>query len=294
MSHLKDLRDRGAGLLQKSKDWAGAHKVICATVTLPFIISVAILRDIATQDSIPEKSAATVFAKADEGAATTNSQGLSFKQYLASQDEDKKKKGTGLKGATSTLIRSKPQVISRPLTRDLPLGAESSAVLLTGAGTGPVKAKLTESLRHRSEALFPEGTILLGAAQIINRRIQVQFSKAIIGDDEVINISATALDGGDKAPGLKAPWLEERGLEIAATMGGSLLESTAAILQERETAGPFGMQVRKPTFKNAAIGAAGDTAKKESDYYLEGMREQAKNFSVPAGTKIQILFESGE
>ncbi|MBC7421479.1 MAG: TrbI/VirB10 family protein [Bdellovibrio sp.] len=84
---------------------------------------------------------------------------------------------------------SKISVVSFVGNGIIPPGAETFAVLLSGATNGMVKAQLTEALKVDGVSLLDAGTLLIGEGQSSDERLFVRFNKAVFKNGKFIRIS---------------------------------------------------------------------------------------------------------
>jgi hypothetical protein len=175
------------------------------------------------------------------------------------------------------------------LSLNVPDGAMTDAVLITGAKAGPVKANLSAELRSRfGEHLLPSDTTLLGTAQATGDRLQIRFSKAILPDGDVVKISADALDSGDKTPGIKGSFIARQGMVFAGSIALNALSGVADGLQENEAVG-VGI-AKKANTRNALLNGASRASMDQAKELTQDFRESSKSVAVGAGTKIIVLF----
>ena len=182
-----------------------------------------------------------------------------------------------------------PKLVRRVLSLNVPDGAMTDAVLITGAKAGPVKANLSTELRSRfGEHLLPADTTLLGTAQATGDRLQIRFSKAILPDGDVVKISADALDSGDKTPGIRGSFIARQGMALAGSIALNALSGVADGLQENEAVGA-GI-AKKANTRNAILNGASRASLDQAKELTQDFRESSKSIAVPAGTKIIVLF----
>lgn len=182
-----------------------------------------------------------------------------------------------------------PKLVRRVLSLNVPDGAMTDAVLITGAKAGPVKANLSAELRSRfGEHLLPADTTLLGTAQATGDRLQIRFSKAILPDGDVVKISADALDSGDKTPGIRGSFIARQGMALAGSIALNALSGVADGLQENEAVG-VGI-AKKSNTRNALLNGASRASMDQAKELTQDFRESSKSIAVGAGTKIIVLF----
>jgi type IV secretory pathway VirB10-like protein len=182
-----------------------------------------------------------------------------------------------------------PKLVRRVLNLNVPDGAMTDAVLITGARSGPVKATLTSELRSRfGERLLPADTTILGTAQATGDRLQIRFAKAILPDGDVVTISADALDSGDNIPGIKGSFIARQGLVLAGSIALNALSGVADGLQENEAVG-LGI-TKKANTRNALLNGASRASLDQAKELTQDFRESSKSIAVAAGTKIIVLF----
>jgi type IV secretory pathway VirB10-like protein len=182
-----------------------------------------------------------------------------------------------------------PKLVRRLLSLNVPDGAMTDAVLITGAKGGPVKANLSAELRSRfGEHLLPADTTLLGTAQATGDRLQIRFSKAILPDGDVVKISADALDSGDKTPGIRGSFIARQGMVLAGSIALNALSGVADGLQENEAVG-VGI-AKKANTRNALLNGASRASLDQAKELTQDFRESRKSIAVGAGTKIIVLF----
>jgi type IV secretory pathway VirB10-like protein len=192
-------------------------------------------------------------------------------------------------GSRSTAKIAGPKLVRRVLSLNVPGGAMTDAVLITGAKAGPVKANLSAELRSRfGEHLLPSDTTLLGTAQATGDRLQIRFSKAILPDGDVVKISADALDSGDKTPGIRGSFIARQGMALAGSIALNALSGVADGLQENEAVG-VGI-AKKSNTRNALLNGASRASMDQAKELTQDFRESSKSIAVGAGTKIIVLF----
>ena len=182
-----------------------------------------------------------------------------------------------------------PRLVRRMLNLSVPDGAMAEANLVTGARSGPVKAVLSTELRSRfGELLLPRDTTLIGSAQASGDRLQIRFVKAILPDGDVVKVSADALDGGDKTPGIKGSFVARQGMVLAGSIALNALSGVADGLQENEAVG-VGI-AKKANTRNALLNGASRASLDQAKELTQDFRESSKSISVASGTKIIVLF----
>jgi hypothetical protein len=164
-----------------------------------------------------------------------------------------------------------------------------SAVLISGASDGPVKAQLKEPLIIAGETLLEAGTMLVGSGNSGNERLMVRFRKAVFQDGSVANVSAQAADAEDKIAGIKGSRVGYRAVKLAAGIGLNFLGGMSQGLQE--TQGQSGAVVAPPTMKNALMNGAAKASIEESQDLMNEYRNEKPVIEVGAGTQIYVLFE---
>lgn len=182
-----------------------------------------------------------------------------------------------------------PQLVPRILRLNLPEGALAEAELVTGAKTGPVKARLLTDLKSQfGERLLPLGSVLIGSAQASGDRLNIQFSKSVLPDGDLLKVSALALDSGDKTPGIKGSFITKQGLLLAGSVALNTLGGVAEGLQENEAMGAG--VVRKSNLRNATLNGASRATLDQARELTQSFRENSKDIAVSAGTKIFVFF----
>jgi hypothetical protein len=182
-----------------------------------------------------------------------------------------------------------PQVVGRPRNVSIPPGSMVSAVLVSGASDGPVKAELQEPLIVAGETLLEARTMLVGTGNSGNERLMIRFRKAVFQDGSAANISAEAADADDKIAGLKGSRVGYRAVKLAAGIGLNFLGGMSQGLQDVQ--GQQGAVVAPPTMKNALMNGAAKASIEESQDLMNEYRNEKPVIEVGAGTPIYVLFE---
>ena len=117
-----------------------------------------------------------------------------------------------------------------------------------------------------------------------------QFKKLISKDGAVQSISADACDGEDKIPGIRGSKVGSTALKLSGSIGLGFIGGLAQGLQE--THSQYGMEIKDPSLKNAALSGTAQAALDQSHEMMNSLKEQKPVIEVKAGTTIYILFAS--
>lgn len=182
-----------------------------------------------------------------------------------------------------------PQLVSRPRLGKIPPGSMLKATLLTGGSNGPVRAEVTEGLIVNGETLIEEGTILLGSGQSGEDRLSIRFSQMLFKDGAFDSIDAQACDDTDKIAGIKGSKVGGQALKLGMGIGLNFAGGATTALQDPQ--GQGGVEIRRPTLKNALLNGAATAALDQSREVMSDTRNKAPVIEVPAGTSIYVLFQ---
>ncbi|MBI2712606.1 MAG: TrbI/VirB10 family protein [Bdellovibrio sp.] len=182
-----------------------------------------------------------------------------------------------------------PQLVSRPNLGKIPPGSIVKATLLTGGSNGSIRAQVTEPLSLNGETLIEEGTILLGAGQSSEDRLQIRFSQMVFKDGAFSSIDAQGCDGEDKIAGIKGSRVGNQALRLATGIGLNFAGGISGALVDTE--GQNGAVIQRPTLKNALLVGAGTAAIDQSREMMSETRNKPPVIEVPAGTTIYVLFQ---
>ena len=186
-----------------------------------------------------------------------------------------------------------PKLMRRVVSVDIPGGSVVEAVLITGAKSGPVKAKLTADLKTQfGETVLPEGTTLIGDAQSSHERLAIKFSKALTPDGGLLKVTAEAMDHGDRTPGLRGEFATRQALLLS---GGIALNALSGIADGLQTNEAIGIGIaKKPTLRNAMLNGASRASMDQAKELTTSFKDSAKSITVASGTKILIFFGDGD
>jgi Bacterial conjugation TrbI-like protein len=187
---------------------------------------------------------------------------------------------------------SKISVVSFIGNGVIPPGAETFAVLLSGATNGMVKAQLTEALKVDGVSLLDAGTLLIGEGQSSDERLFVRFNKAVFKNGKFIRISAQGYDISDKIVGLKGSRVGDYTMKLAASSGLYFLSGLASGMKTEEIALPG--QGRRPRMGDAALQGVSTAAGEQAKQYLEQMKNKAPLIEVKSGSAFIVTFDGSE
>ena len=146
---------------------------------------------------------------------------------------------------------TKISVVSFVGSGNIPPGAETFAILLSGATNGMIKAQLTEALKVDGVSLLDAGTLLIGEGQSSDDRLFVRFNKAVFKNGKFIRVSAQGYDISDKILGLKGSRVGDYTMKLAASSGLYFLSGLASGMKTDEL--PFPGQAIRPKISDAAL-----------------------------------------
>ena len=187
---------------------------------------------------------------------------------------------------------SKITVVNFVGAGSIPPGAETNAILLSGATNGMIKAQLTEALKVDGVSLLDAGTLLIGEGQSSDERLFVRFNKAVFKNGKFIKVSAQGYDISDKILGLKGSRVGDYTMKLAASSGLYFLSGLASGMKTEEIALPG--QVHRPQFGDAALQGVSTAAGEQAKQYLEQMKNKAPLIEVKSGTVFIVTFDGGE
>ncbi|PWU17445.1 MAG: hypothetical protein C5B49_08865 [Bdellovibrio sp.] len=219
-------------------------------------------------------------------------QKINLDSYSVTEENQRIKEKNKSKKRAATMVVRLPglQKIDRRTASQIPPGSLVKAVLVTGASNGPVRAQLTESLQIQGETLIPEGAALLGSGQSTEERLFVKFTKLVLQDGTVSNISAQAADSGDKTAGLKGSRVGRYATKYAAAIGLDFIGGMASGLQDQQVVGPFGVTT-PPTVKNALLNGTSRATVDMANETLTDIRNKPPVIAVDAGKEILVIFD---
>jgi Bacterial conjugation TrbI-like protein len=196
-------------------------------------------------------------------------------------------------GAGVSNLRIGPiKVLSFVSDKKIPPGAETKAVLLTGATNGLIKARLAEPLKVDGSTVLDAGVLLMGQGHSTDERLYVQFSKAVFSDGKFIQISAQGYDISDSIVGLKGSRVGDIGLKLAASSGLYFLSGMATGLQTPpfdDTGRP-----RRPTTQDAALNGVAQATSESAKGYMQDIKNRPPLIEVKAGTVFLVTFDGGD
>ena len=187
---------------------------------------------------------------------------------------------------------SKISVVSFIGSGAIPPGAETSAILLSGATNGMIKAQLTEALKVDGVSLLDAGTLLIGEGQSSDERLFVRFNKAVFKNGKFIRVSAQGYDISDKILGLKGSRVGDYTMKLAASSGLYFLSGLASGMKTDEVALPG--QSRRPQIGDAALQGVSTAAGEQAKQYLEQMKNKAPLIEVKSGSVFIVTFDGSE
>lgn len=181
-----------------------------------------------------------------------------------------------------------PGLLTRPRALSITPGALAKAVLLTGASSGSVKAKLVEPLSVGGEILLEAGSVLLGTGQSSEERLFIRFDKALFADGALEKIQAEAADLSDKIPGLKGSRVGHRTARLAGSVGLNFVSGLTDGLQEKKVSG--GTVINEASVKNALLNGSSRAALDQSRDMMASLKNDPVVIEVPEGTSFFVLF----
>ncbi len=187
---------------------------------------------------------------------------------------------------------SKISVVSFIGSGSIPPGAETNAVLLSGATNGMIKAQLTEALKVDGVSLLDAGTLLIGEGQSSDERLFIRFNKAVFKNGKFIRVSAQGYDISDKILGLKGSRVGDYTMKLAASSGLYFLSGLASGMKTEEIALPG--QARRPQIGDAALQGVSTAASEQAKQYLEQMKNKAPLIEVKSGSVFIVTFDGSE
>ena len=168
----------------------------------------------------------------------------------------------------------------------IPPGVTARAKLMTGASNGFVKAMLLEDLVPYGETLLPAGTALVGAAQSSTERLAINFTKAVLPDGSVQDISAVACDGQDKMPGLKGENVRGQALSLAGAVGLNFAGGMAMGMQTSSASD----EPKNPTVKDGLLSGAAVAALERGREISQDLKSEEPIIEVEEQTEFYVLF----
>jgi hypothetical protein len=218
----------------------------------------------------------------------TSSQSISVPDHQSADDKSKSK----VEKTTRERRLPGPSLISRPGVNDILPGTVIKARLQTVATDGPVKAVLTEDITVDGDLKIPSGSILIGFGQSVDSRVAIQFSKAIMGERDVIEINAIALDSEDQLVGLQASKMSGEAIKLGASVGLNFVGGMAEGLKDR--VGINGTSVDQSSMRNALLNGASKASLEEAKSLMEETKSKKYSLSVDSGTPILIFFNGAK
>ena len=161
-------------------------------------------------------------------------------------------------------------------------GTTIEAQIVTGGSMGFVKAKLKRDLPNTP---LKAGTILIGKAEYTNDRIQVGFTKAVVGNRKAFGISAYAASPDDKEAGIAVSLWEKYGKKFGLTAGLYMVSGIAQGLQNKEEVG--NQVVVKPSLENAALEGVKTSSMETATDILND--QKSKEYKPNLKTELPIL-----
>ena len=187
---------------------------------------------------------------------------------------------------------AKISIVSFVSSGAIPPGAETNAILLSGATNGMIKAQLTEALKVDGVSLLDAGTLLIGEGQSSDERLFVRFNKAVFKNGKFIRVSAQGYDISDKILGLKGSRVGDYTMKLAASSGLYFLSGLASGMKTEEIALPG--QARRPQIGDAALQGVSTAAGEQAKQYLEQMKNKAPLIEVKSGSVFIVTFDGSE
>jgi hypothetical protein len=192
------------------------------------------------------------------------------------------------KPKSDSSLLGKIKVVSLRTTSEIPTGSVMSALLVSGATDGIVKARLTAPLNIDGETVFPEQSTLFGKGASGEERLFIEFSKVIFPSGEAYPIRAQAFEQTDKIQGLKGAVVGTRTKKMATAIAFGFLAGTADGMQESN--GSMFMN-KEPTLREAALGGASKAALDQSQLYLDEMKKLPNVIEVKSGTEFIAIID---
>lgn len=216
--------------------------------------------------------------------------GVKLDSYSATSENDRLKE----QNRKRVVIAKLPgiQKIERRHTGDIPPGSMVTAVLVTGASNGSVRAEVKEPLQIQGEPFVPAGATLLGTGQSTEERLLIHFRKIIFADGTFDNIQAEAADSEDKIVGLHGSKIGSMALKYGAAIGLNFVGGMAEGLQDRQFVG--GQVVSTPDAKNALLNGTSRATLDLANDTMSNLKNRAPVIEVPAGKEILVLFDGGQ
>lgn len=180
------------------------------------------------------------------------------------------------------------QIISFAGQLSLPVGSEISAVLVSGATDGLVKAKLLKPLIHDGEPILPSGTALMGRGRSGEERLFVEFTRAVPPSGETIAIRAQAFDESDRIQGLKGAVVSRRTKKMAGAVAFGMMGGLAEGF--KDSGGSIYLP-RRPSTRDAALNGASRAALDQSKAYLDEMKNSSNIIEVKSGQEILVIVD---
>jgi hypothetical protein len=185
-----------------------------------------------------------------------------------------------------------PLVVARPGAGEIMPGTISKGILQTPATDGPVKAVLAEDIIANGDVKIPTGSILLGLGQSQQFRVTIKFFKAILNNNQVLEIDAIALDQEDQLVGLQSSKFDSDAVKLGSSIGLNFVGGVAQGLKERS--GENGASVEKNTTSNALLNGAAQASLEHSKYLLESAKNEKVSLSVDSGIPLLIFFNGSK
>ncbi|CAN5417943.1 hypothetical protein BH10BDE1_BH10BDE1_28020 [soil metagenome] len=202
----------------------------------------------------------------------------------------------GMTGSLSNRANRSPRIqaykgaehIERPRLLAIPPGTTAEAVLLTSASNGSARAKLTSDVEFNGESFIPKGSTLIGVGSSAEDRLKISFSKAVLPDGRIQDITAEAFDPSDQLVGLKGSRFWKYGAMVVAAGAASFAGGLADGLQETESNGLT--VIRKSNLRNATLNGAGRAAIDTSTEFMSGWKDRRSVIQVESGKTFSISF----
>ena len=184
---------------------------------------------------------------------------------------------------------SSPKLVARPTGVQIPPGTMVQAVLVSGGSNGLVKAQLKEPVMVNGETVIEENAVLVGQGSSTEERLFIRFTRAVLRDSTVVSIKAQAADFGDKIVGLSGSKVGHYAGKLAAAVGLNFVTGMSEGLQDTRVMN--GVEVKRPTLKNALYNGTAMAASQQAQELLNSAKNKQPIIEVPAGAQIYVMFD---
>jgi type IV secretory pathway VirB10-like protein len=193
------------------------------------------------------------------------------------------------------------QVINRQNDRSskkLPLGTNVIAKLITSIDTrnpSLIKVILPYDAKNKSgEKILPKGSILIGELSYSGQgnRVFISFTKAVLTDDNEIDLHAQALSSKDYSAGIEGEFHSNTVNRVGSVLGLSMISGTTEVLVEKESLGEGQTPTPKSTIKNGLINGLSKIANMEANMQAQKLATKPEYVTIEAGSDLIIGFFS--